>query len=59
MDALSDANKAIVSNPGNAKAYFRRGNVNNALMYYEEAKYDFVKVKELDACALVIQIIRT
>jgi tetratricopeptide (TPR) repeat protein len=58
MDGLSDASKAIECNSNNAKAYFRRGNIHNSLKYYEEAKYDFVKVKEIDPCLYLNKAIR-
>lgn len=48
MEGLKDANKAIALNPNYNKAYFRRGNIYMAFKMYEEAKWDFHKVKEMD-----------
>jgi len=48
MDALKDINKSITLNPRYTKAYMRRGNIFMALKMYEEAKYDFQKVKETE-----------
>jgi len=48
MDALTDINKSIVINENFAKAHQRRGNINYDLGNFEEARYDFEKVKTLD-----------
>lgn len=46
MEALKDINKSISLNPNYTKAYLRRGNIYMTLKMYEEAKYDFQKVKD-------------
>src|SRR5690606_1881151 len=46
MEALKDINKAIALNENYLKAYMRRGNIFMNLSMYEEAKYDFQKVKD-------------
>jgi DnaJ homolog subfamily C member 7 len=46
MEALRDINKAIALNEKYTKAYMRRGNIYMQLKMYEEAKYDFQKVKD-------------
>lgn len=48
MEALKDINKSISLNENYIKAYMRRGNIYMALKMYEEAKYDFQKVKEAE-----------
>lgn len=48
LEALGDINKALSLNPKYTKAYLRRGNINMSLGNYEEARYDFQRVKELD-----------
>jgi DnaJ family protein C protein 7 len=48
MDALRDINKSIQLNERYWKAYTRRGNIYMGLKMYEEAKYDFQKVKDND-----------
>jgi DnaJ family protein C protein 7 len=48
MEALRDINKSIQLNERYWKAYFRRGNIYMGLKMYEEAKYDFQKVKDND-----------
>jgi tetratricopeptide (TPR) repeat protein len=48
MDALKDINKSISLNEKYIKAYLRRGNIYYALKMYEEAKYDFQKVKDAE-----------
>jgi len=48
MEALKDINKSISLNENYMKAYSRRGNVYMALKMYEEAKYDFQKVKDAE-----------
>jgi DnaJ family protein C protein 7 len=48
LEALADVNSAIDLNPNYSKAYLRRGNINMSLTNYEEARYDFQKVKEID-----------
>jgi DnaJ family protein C protein 7 len=48
MDALKDINRAICLNERYWKAYQRRGNIYLSLKMYEEAKWDFQKVKEND-----------
>jgi DnaJ family protein C protein 7 len=48
LEALADVNTAIGLNANYSKAYLRRGNINMSLAYYEEAKYDFQKAKDLD-----------
>jgi DnaJ family protein C protein 7 len=47
-DALKDANKSIATNERYWKAYMRRGNIYMALNMYEEAKYDYQRVKDND-----------
>lgn len=46
MEALKDINESIRLNDAYTKAYVRRGNIYMALKMYEEARYDFQKVKE-------------
>ena len=48
MEALKDINKSISLNENYIKAYMRRGNIYMALNMYEEAKYDFQKVKDAE-----------
>lgn len=48
MEALKDVNKSISLNENYTKAYIRRGNIYMTLKMYEEAKWDFQKVKELE-----------
>jgi DnaJ family protein C protein 7 len=48
LDALGDINKAIEMNPNYTKAYLRRGNIHMSLRNFEEARYDFQKVKEIE-----------
>ncbi len=48
MEALKDINKSISLNENYIKAYMRRGNIYMALKMYEEAKYDFQKVKDAE-----------
>lgn len=48
MEALKDINKSIALNEKYLKAYTRRGNIYMALKMYEEAKYDFQKVKDAE-----------
>jgi DnaJ family protein C protein 7 len=48
MEALKDINKSIQLNERYWKAYMRRGNIYMTLNMYEEAKYDFQKVKDND-----------
>lgn len=46
MEALKDINKSISANDRYYKAYIRRGNIYMMLKMYEEAKYDYQRVKE-------------
>jgi DnaJ family protein C protein 7 len=46
MEALRDINKSISLNEKYMKAYVRRGNIYMALKMYDEARYDYQKVKE-------------
>lgn len=48
MDALKDINKSISLNERYYKAYTRRGNIYMALKMYEEAKWDYQKVKDAE-----------
>lgn len=48
MDALREINSSVRENPNYTKAYLRRGNIHMALKNYEEAKYDYQKVKDLE-----------
>jgi DnaJ family protein C protein 7 len=48
MEALKDINRSIQLNERYWKAYMRRGNIYMVLKMYEEAKYDFQKVKDND-----------
>jgi DnaJ family protein C protein 7 len=48
MEALKDINRSIQLNERYWKAYMRRGNIYMALKMYEEAKYDFQRVKDND-----------
>jgi len=48
LDALADVNKSIAMNENYVKAYQRRGNIHFDLKNFEEARYDFEKVKSLD-----------
>jgi DnaJ family protein C protein 7 len=48
IEALADVNKAIVMNENYVKAHQRRGNINIDLKNFEEARYDFERVKTLD-----------
>jgi DnaJ family protein C protein 7 len=49
MEALRDINRSIQLNERYWKAYVRRGNIYMGLKMYEEAKYDFQKVKDNDS----------
>jgi DnaJ homolog subfamily C member 7 len=46
MDALKDINESIRLNENYTKAYLRRGNIYMELKMFEEAKYDFQRVKD-------------
>jgi DnaJ family protein C protein 7 len=46
LEALKDANKAINLNENYMKAYIRRGQIYMGLKLFEEARFDFQKVKE-------------
>jgi len=46
MEALKDINKSISLNERYWKAYVRRGNLYMALKMYEEARFDYQKVKD-------------
>ncbi len=46
MEALKDINQSIALNDLYTKAYLRRGNIYMLLKMFEEARYDFQKVKE-------------
>lgn len=46
MEALKDINESIRLNDHYTKAYLRRGNIYMQLKMFEEARYDFQKVKE-------------
>jgi len=46
MEALKDINESIRLNENYLKAFLRRGNIYMALEMYEEAKYDFQRVKD-------------
>jgi DnaJ family protein C protein 7 len=48
MEALKDINISINLNERYFKAYMRRGNIYMNLKMYEEAKYDFQKVKDAE-----------
>lgn len=48
MEALKDINKSINLNENYYKAYVRRGNLYMTLDMFEEAKYDFQKVKDAE-----------
>jgi DnaJ family protein C protein 7 len=48
MEALKDINKSISLNERYMKAYVRRGNIYMALKMYEEARYDYQKVKDAE-----------
>jgi DnaJ homolog subfamily C member 7 len=48
MDALKDINISISLNERYWKAYTRRGNIYMALKMYEEARYDYQRVKEAE-----------
>jgi len=48
MEALKDINKSIALNEKYTKAYRRRGDIYMTLGMFEEAKYDYQKVKDLD-----------
>jgi len=45
---LSDINKSIKYNDKYTKAFMRRANIYMSLNCFEEAKYDYNKVKELE-----------
>ncbi len=47
-EALKDANRSISLNERYWKAYIRRGNLYMGLNMFEEAKYDYQKVKDND-----------
>jgi DnaJ family protein C protein 7 len=46
LEALKDANKSISLNENYMKAYIRRGQIYMGLKLFEEARFDFQKVKE-------------
>jgi len=46
MEALKDINQSIALNDKYTKAYLRRGNIYMSFKMFEEARYDFQKVKE-------------
>jgi len=46
MEALKDINQSVTLNDSYTKAYLRRGNIYMQLKMFEEARYDFQKVKE-------------
>lgn len=46
MEALKDINQSIALNDAYTKAYLRRGSIYMSLNMFEEARYDFQKVKE-------------
>ena len=48
MEALKDINQSISLNNDYTKAYLRRGNIYMSMKMFEEAKYDFQKVKDKD-----------
>lgn len=48
LEALTEMNKSIALNDKYTKAYLRRANIHMSLGNFEEAKYDFNKVKELE-----------
>jgi DnaJ family protein C protein 7 len=48
MEALKDINKSISLNEAYYKAYTRRGNIYMALNMFEEAKFDYQKVKDAE-----------
>jgi len=48
MEALADVNKSIALNENYTKAYTRRGNIQFDLKNYDEARYDFEKVKTFE-----------
>lgn len=48
LEALTEMNKSIALNDKYTKAYLRRANIHMSLNNFEEAKYDFNKVRELE-----------
>jgi len=48
MEALRDVNKSISLNERYWKAYVRRGNIYMLLKMYDEARYDYQRVKEAE-----------
>jgi DnaJ family protein C protein 7 len=48
MEALKDINKSIQLNENYMKAYARRGQIYVSLKMYDEARFDFQKVKEAE-----------
>jgi DnaJ family protein C protein 7 len=48
MDALRDVNKSISLNERYMKAYVRRGNIYMVLKMFDEARFDYQKVKEAE-----------
>ncbi len=48
VDALHDCNKAIELNENYTKAYIRRAEIKKDMGEYDEAMYDYEKVRQLD-----------
>jgi DnaJ family protein C protein 7 len=49
LDALTEINKSIALNEKYTKAILRRANIHMSLNNFEEAKYDYNKVKEFES----------
>lgn len=50
VEALDDMNSALKLNPKYIKGYIRRAEIHKELQDYENARYDYQKVIELDPC---------
>ena len=47
-EALADCDKAIELNPEYTKAYYRRGEIREAMNEFDEAVRDYKKVHQID-----------
>jgi DnaJ family protein C protein 7 len=48
IEALTDINQSIKNNENYAKAHLRRGHINKDLGNFDDARYDYEKVKQLE-----------
>lgn len=53
MEALDDMKKSLLLNDKYAKGYLRRGGIYMKIENYEQARYDFQKVIELEPGKLI------